>query len=885
MAPKTAELSDSADESLNILTAALDQDMAGRDSLEAAASNLEERFRAGEPVADLVRLRSQHVDRLLVQLWHQHLAHQTSACALIAVGGYGRGELHPHSDVDIMVLLPGGKSETPQTSIESFLAALWDIGLEIGHSVRTVDDCRLQAEADITIATTLMEARLLDGNETLFDSMESVVAADQIWPSERFFTAKHKEQQLRHHRYDDTAYKLEPNVKGSPGGLRDIQIIGWVAKRHFGGRTLDELVAHGFLTLGQLRKLTSCQDFLWRVRYGLHLLTGRGEDRLLFDHQSNLAALLGYEDASYTLAVEQLMQRYYRTVMELSRLNEMLLQQFEEAILMNPDASPQPINERFQVKNGFLQTTGDDVFAKQPSALLELFLLLQQHDDIRGVSAYTIRLIRRNLHLIDEEFRQNPENHRIFLSILRAPAGVTHELRRMNLYGVLGLYIPSFGRIVGRMQYDLFHAYTVDEHTLFVVNNLRRFALQRFDQEHPHCSRLMQSFEKPEIVYLAGLFHDIAKGRGGDHSELGAVDAEAFCLEHGLSAYEARTVAWLVRHHLVLSMTAQKKDLSDPDVINEFAALVGDQTHLDYLYTLTVADVNGTNPELWNSWKATLFRDLYELTSRALRRGLENPIDRELLIDETQEATRKALSETDLGTTDIDRAWALFPEDYFLRYRPGEIAWHTTVLAEANLDSDCGLLDVRRQPNGDGIEAMLYTQRERRSFALVTAWLAELGMTIVDVRIVPLRNGFSLDTYVFMELDHRTEIDDARLQRIRRVLSGVLAADDDAAARVTRPAPRQVRMFTTRTIVSFNADEGNDRTIMELVASDRPGLLSTVGRVFVDQGLDIETAKVLTIGERAEDVFYIVDASKRALDADSCALLKDKLIENIDNNT
>lgn len=883
MAPKIADLSDSADESLAILTAALDQAVAGRHALEAAASNLEERFRAGEPVADLVRLRSQHVDRLLVKLWDQHLAEQTSACALIAVGGYGRGELHPHSDVDIMVLLPGVKSETWQAPVESFLAALWDIGLEIGHSVRTVDDCRRQAEADITIATTLMEARLLDGDKALFDRMESAVAADQIWPSDRFFAAKQKEQQLRHHRYDDTAYKLEPNVKGSPGGLRDIQIIGWVAKRHFGGRTLDELVAHQFLTPGQLRKLTRCQDFLWRVRYGLHLLTGRGEDRLLFDHQSNLAALLGYEDASYTLAVEQLMQRYYRTVMELSRLNEMLLQQFEEAILMNPDASPQPINKRFQVKNGFLQTTGDDVFAKQPSALLELFLLLQQHDDIRGVSAYTIRLIRRNLHLIDEEFRQNPGNHRIFLAILRAPAGVTHELRRMNLYGVLGLYIPSFGRIVGRMQYDLFHAYTVDQHTLFVVSNLRRFALQRFNHEHPHCSRLMQSFEKPEIVYLAGLFHDIAKGRGGDHSELGAVDAEAFCLEHGLSAYEARAVAWLVRHHLVLSMTAQKKDLSDPDVINEFAALVGDQTHLDYLYTLTVADVNGTNPELWNSWKATLFRDLYELTSRALRRGLENPIDRELLIDETQEATRKALSETDLGTAGIDRAWALFPEDYFLRYRPGEIAWHTTVLAEANLDSDCGLLDVRRQPDGDGIEAMLYTQRERRSFALVTAWLAELGMTIVDVRIVPLQNGFSLDTYVFMELDHRTEIDDARLQRIRRVLSGVLAADDDAAARVTRPAPRQVRMFTTRTIVTFNADEGNDRTIMELVASDRPGLLSTVGRVFVDQGLNIETAKVLTIGERAEDVFYIVDASKRALDADACAQLKDKLIDNIDN--
>ena len=426
--------------------------------------------------------------------------------------------------------------------ISAFVASLWDVGLEIGHSVRTVKQCLQEAKADLTVATTLMEARLLDGPQSLFNKMSLAVAPERIWPSDMFFEEKRKEQIARHFRYDDTAYKLEPNVKGSPGGLRDIQMIGWVAKRHFGCNTLDELVEHRFLTRRQVERLLDGQSFLWLVRYALHVITGRRKYRILFDHQITIAEMLGYEDASYTLAVEQLMQRYYRTVMDLSRLNEMLLQLFEEAILMDPAAEPEALNERFQVKNGFLQTVHDQVFANDPSALLELFLLLQQQPELRGVSAYTVGLIKRNLHLIDEEFRQKPRNHRLFLSILRAPEGVTHELRRMNLYGVLGLYLPSFGRIVGRMQYDLFHAYTVDEHTLFVVNNLRRFALSRFDHEYPLCSRIMQAREKPEIVYLSGLFHDIAKGRGGDHSELGAVDAEAFCLEHGIGQYDARTV-------------------------------------------------------------------------------------------------------------------------------------------------------------------------------------------------------------------------------------------------------------------------------------------------------------------------------------------------------
>ena len=514
-----------------------------------------------------------------------------------------------------------------------------------------------------------------------------------------------------------------------------------------------------------------------------------------------------------------------------------------------------------------------------------MFHLLQQHPHIRGVSAYTIGLVKRNLYLIDEEFRQNPRNHRLFMDILRASSGVTHELRRMNLYGVLGLYIPSFGKIVGRMQYDLFHAYTVDEHTLFVVSNLRRFALSRFDHEFPHCSPLMQSFKKPEIVYLAGLFHDIAKGRGGDHSELGAIDAEAFCLEHGLRQYDARTVSWLVRTHLVLSTTAQKKDIGNPDVINEFAALIGDKKHLDYLYVLTVADVRATNPNLWNSWKATLFRDLYELTARALRIGLENPIDREQLILEKQSAAEALLENTAISNKKIRKIWSLFNKNYFLHHRSEEIAWHTEVLANSDIKSEQGFLDIRKQPDGDGIEVVLYTPRKKHTFAHVTAMLDDLGMTIVDARIVPITNGYSLDTYICMEYDKRVHVDKSRMNKVRQKLTRVLTASDEHMTTVTRPAPRRMRMFTTTTTIKFSEDKTNQRTIMELVTGDRPGLLSDIGHVFVGMDININNAKILTIGERAEDVFYISNASGKTLSNESCSELRQQLLEYLYTKT
>ncbi len=836
-----------------------------RECLTRADELLAERFRTNVAVEKLVRQRALAVDEVILAAWQYFAAESAERAALVAVGGYGRGELHPHSDIDLMVLLGRTGDAATDEPVSQFLTFLWDIGLEVGHSVRTLEDCENNARDDLTIVTTLMEARLLTGSSELSEALTDRISPDNMWSSAEFYQAKLDEQVARYHRYHDTAYNLEPNVKGSPGGLRDIQMIGWVARRHLGTRHLAELVAHGFLTPGQLRLLLTGQALLWRLRFGLHLLVGRREDRLLFDHQAKLAQMLGYEDATYTLAVEQLMQRYYRTVMELSRLNEMLLQLFEEAILVDPEAPATPMGQHFQSRNGYLEALDEDVFLQDPSALLEIFVLLEENLDLKGVNARTIALIRQHLWLIDEEFRQNPRNHRLFLDILRAPQGVTRTLRRMNTYGVLGLYIPAFGRVVGRMQYDLFHAYTVDAHTLFVVENLRRASLSRFDHEHPDSSRIMQSLANPEIAYLSGLFHDIAKGRGGDHSQLGAVDAEAFCLEHGMSRYDARLVAWLVQHHLLLSISAQKKDLNDPRVINEFAQTIGDETHLAYLYVLTVADVRGTNPKLWNSWKDTLFLELYERTKRVLRRGLAHPIDADELVAETQAKAEKLLLSEGLKPENWQDTWSNFTEEYFLRHRPEEISWHTRVLAAAGEEHSI-VVDVNDEL-APGITALMVSApRELRSFVQTTAVLDEVGLTIVDARIVPMHHDQTLNTYFILETDGSPITESRRLEEIHVRILRSLTRPDSQAISVTRRAPRQVRMFSTPVEVRVSHDATNQRTVLELVAGDRPGLLAQIGKLFVEQNVRLRNAKIATLGERAEDVFFVTTEDNRPLD-------------------
>jgi len=844
---------------------------------------LARRFRADEPVETLVRDRAALVDALVTRAWRLHAARAADPLALFAVGGYGRGELLPCSDVDVMILLPQGEDPGWTAPLERFLTFLWDIGLETGHSVRTIEDCRREALADLGVATTLFESRLLAGSPELFDAMRRALAPDRMWSSRDFFDAKLREQAERHHRFHDTAYNLEPNVKQGPGGLRDLQTIAWVAKRHFGAETLEGLAAHGFIEARELAQLESAQSWLWRVRFALHLVSGRREDRLLFDHQIRLARLFGYEDATYTLAVEQFMQRYYRTAMLVSWLNELLLQQFREEILADRGAPALPLSGDFQERDECLEAVTDDVFARHPSALLELFVALQPTPRLRGVRARTIRLVAEHLWLIDEEFRQNPRNHRLLLEILRAPAGVTHELRRMNLYGVLGRYIPAFGRIVGRMQYDLFHAYTVDAHTLFVVSNLRRFALERYDQEFPKLAQIFRSLPKPELAYLAAIFHDIAKGRGGDHSELGAVDAEAFCLEQGLSPYDARLVAWLVRHHLKLSVTAQKQDISDPQVVNAFAREVGDQPRLDYLYVLTVADVRGTNPKLWNSWKATLFDELYERVKQALRRGLESPLDREQLIAETQSLARERLAAAGVDADAIERVWSTLTDAYFLRHGAAEIAWHTAGLAAREPGDTSPLIAVAEHPGRGGATVVLvYTHGRHHSFARATAALDQLGVSIQDARITPTADGGSLDNYLVLEDTGLPITDRERMAGIERRLQAALSEKSASAPPVTRRIPRQVRMFTTPTQVSFSADAENGRTLVEVVAGDQPGLLSQIGQVFWDQRVELHGAKIMTVGERAEDVFTVADETGRPLEATRCQALADALTLALD---
>ena len=849
-----------------------------RQLLAQSQQELQQRFRDEEPVEALVRARAAFIDRLLAQLWRERLSDDLAGRAtLAAVGGYGRGELHPCSDVDLMVLTPASLTDADREPIEKLVAFLWDIGLEVGHSVRTVAECAEESIAEVGVMTTLLEARWLAGSASLLPAMRGALAPERVWPVRDYFAAKVREQRDRHHKANDTAYNLEPNVKTGPGGLRDIQTIAWVAKRHFGSESLDELASHGFLTASELRRLKQAQAFLWKVRFGLHTLTGRHEDRLLFDHQIKLAQSFGYEDGSYTLAVEQLMQRYYRTAMDVQLLNELLLQLFREAILTD-DTPPKPLTPQFQVRDGSLEAVNEDLFARQPSALLELFVLLQQNPQLRGVRAGTIRAVGRNLWLIDEEFRQNPRNHRLFLEILRAPRGVTHELRRMNNYGVLGRYIPAFGRIVGRMQYDLFHAYTVDAHTLFVVSNARRLAIAEFNQELPLVSPIMQTLPKQELVYLGALFHDIAKGRGGDHSDLGAVDAEAFCLEQGLSRYDARLVAWLVKSHLLLSTTAQKQDVGDPQIINDFARKVGDEAHLDYLYVLTCADVRGTNPKLWNSWKASLFHDLYEKTRRALRRGLESPVDKEELVRENQAGARALLQSAGLAPATVGAVWSTLPETYFLRYTPEEIARHTRVLANSDSAGEAARVNVETQQGSGTTAVLIYAPHRRHSFARATAVLDQLGLNIVDARITAVGNGYSLDTYHVLEEDGAMIADAERLGELERSLWSSLERPSEAPLSVSRRAPRQLRVFRTPTQIAISVDERNARSVLELVAGDRPGLLSDVGKVLWEECVDLHAAKIGTMGERAEDVFYITDRERRPLDEAAAERLRLRLI-------
>lgn len=852
-----------------------------RSALQQGHAELSARFEQGVPAAVLVPARARLVDQLLVIAWKRFFSN--GALSLIAVGGYGRGELHPCSDIDIMILGDEATIREQGETIGSFLTLLWDIGLEVGHSVRTIRDCRRESATDVTVMTTLMEARPITGEPALFEAMRQAIDPSRIWPEQAFFEAKKNEQKSRYRKYHETAYNLEPNVKEGPGGLRDLQTIAWVSKRHFGATTLQQLIEHDFLTEAEYHTLIECQNFLWQVRFALHELTGRREDRLLFDYQRQLATQFGYHDQNGNLAVEQFMQRYYRTIMATSRLNEMLLQLFEEAILLVDDpGEPVTINRRFQARRGFLEVRHDRIFERHPFALLELFLLLQQRPELKGVRAATVRLIRDHCHLINARFRTDSRARSLFMEILRQPRGITRALRRMNRYGVLSAYLPEFAHIVGRMQYDLYHVYTVDQHTLFVVRNLRRFYVPEFSDEFPHCSELIRQLPKPELLYIAGLFHDIAKGRNGDHSELGARDAELFCRRHDLSEYDTRLVAWLVRHHLLMSLTAQKKDIQDPDVILDFARQVHDKLHLDYLYLLTIADIRGTNPKLWNSWRAALLRELYEATRRALRRGLDNPIDKDERIQEIQAVACVQLQRKGIDPQRILKVWHGFSEDYFLRYSASEIVWHTRAILK-KADDDRALVLARRDPARGGTELFIYMRDSGGIFATTTATLDRLGLTVLDARIITSRSGYTLDSFTVMENTGEAITERARCKEIVAALRKQLNQRDAPIRASSRQPARALRHFPTPTEINFIQDNANHRTLLELTTGDRPGLLCRIGRAFTECAIQLHNAKIATIGARAEDLFHITDAAGHPLeDPEQQQALRDVLLRHLE---
>ena len=828
--------------------AAPDRTVDLRRRLAAERTALRTRYEADGDAAQFLRRHRQIVDAALRELWRD--AALPRSLALVAVGGYGRGELYPHSDVDVLVLLPRAPDPAAAARVEQFVGRLWDVGLELGHSVRTVNECRDEAAKDVTVQTSLLEARWIAGSRTAFGSLYDRL--HQGFDSPAFFKAKRLEQEQRHAKFQDSPYSLEPNLKEAPGGLRDLQVVLWVSRASGLGRDFRALATRGLVTREEALHLRRHADWLARVRIRLHLLAGRREDRILFDYQDSLAQAFGFAATPTKRASEVFMQRYFRTAKAVTQLNTTVLQNLGAAIFPAFDAPPEPINERFQAVRELLDARDPDLFERSPRAILESFLLLQQHAGLKGMTAPTLRALWRARRRIDRGFRADPANRASFLAILQQPRGVVHELRRMNQYGILGRYLPPFGRIVGQMQHDLFHVYTVDQHILMVVRNLRRFTMVQWAHEYPLCSRLAANFERYWLLYVAAIFHDIAKGRGGDHSRLGRIDVRRFARAHGLLPEDVALLEFLVERHLTMSAVAQKQDLADPDVIREFAGAVGTERRLVALYLLTVADIRGTSPKVWNAWKGKLLEDLFRLTRRILR-GASVGYDQD--VQAKQSEALRLLRLYALSDAAGEALWRELDVAYFLRHEPQEIAWQTRTL-HYRVSTDRPVVKARLSPIGEGLQVMIYARDEPDLFARICGYFESINYSIVDAKVHTTRHGYALDTFLVLGTGTSHHYRD---------MIGLI--EHDLAERLERRAPlgapvrgrvsRQLRHFPITPEVHIRPDEKGQYNLVSITAGDRPGLLYGIARVFSRYQVDLHTAKIVTLGERAEDVFVV----------------------------
>ena len=787
------------------------------------------------------------VDTGLSELWHA-LSLPASA-SLIAVGGYGRGELFPYSDVDVLVLLAETPNQELRQKLENLVQHFWDIGLEIGHSIRTIDECLQESAADITVQTSLLEARLICGSRKLFRALREQYTA--VMNPEIFFQAKLLELRQRHVKYEDTPYSLEPNCKESPGGLRDLQVILWIAKAAGLGDSWQELAARGLITGPEARQLKRNERAFKDIRIRLHIYTRRREDRLIFDVQSPIAETFGFVTTPTRRASEYLMQRYYWAAKAVTQLNTILLQNIE-AKLLQTVPSTHRINDHFNETNGFIEPSNPHLFETWPSAILEIFLLLAKHPELKGISAPAMRALWHARFQINSKFRRDPVNRELFINILKAPQGITHALRGMNQMSVLGRYLPNFRHIIGQMQHDLFHVYTVDQHILMVVRNIRRFTMPEHAHEYPFCSQLIANFPEPWILYVAALFHDIAKGRGGDHSLLGREDAKHFCRQHGISAELTELVVFLVENHLNMSQFAQKRDLSDPEVIQAFAAIVKDERHLTALYLLTVADIRGTSPKVWNAWKAKLLEDLYHYTLRAL--GGELPSSHRELKNRKLEA-EKQLRLYGLADQAHEELWNQLNVVYFLRNESSDIVWQTRAFYDKT-DSQVPVVKCRTAPIGEGLQVAVFIKDQADLFARICSYFDAKNFSIMDAKIHTTTHGYALDTFLISASAFSKSYRDI-INLVEHELVEFLRHQDSLPAPVKGRLSRLSRTFPIVPTVDLRPDERGQYHLLSISANDRNGLLYAIAKVLAKYKINLHTAKIMTLGERVEDVFLI----------------------------
>ena len=827
-------------------------------------------------ISDLLSARALFVDAILKKLWCQHHLDEFQI-SLVAVGGYGRGELHPQSDVDILLLTQEEIDLELEEKISSFITQLWDIKLDIGHSVRSIKECLRQAVKDVTVATNLMEMRQVSGNETLTQQLMPLLNEDVFWTSEKFFIAKCKEQENRHQQYRGAAYTLEPNLKANPGGLRDIQTIAWVAKRHFSADSFEELVEHNYLYPNEFFELLESQDYLWRMRFALHFVAGRNENRLLFDHQADVARMMGFGDEGKA-PVERMMKRFFRIIARVTELNTMLLQHFEQAIIKKPEqSSVSIINQDFELVDTLINTRNDRIFMR-PVKMIEMFLIIAQEPSIKGIHSHTIRLMRNARRRLISGLVDYAECRRMFMAIIRHPRGLGLALTLMHKHSIIASYLPLWRNIVGQMQFDLFHAYSVDEHSYRVVKNLHQFSQKEHNHKFPLCSKITQKIRKPEVLYLAGFFHDIGKGRGGNHAKLGAIDALNFCLSHQMSKHDSNMVAWLVEHHLLMSVTAQRRDISDENVIRTFGEIVRDEAHLNYLYCLTVADMRGTNESLWNNWKANLLEELYFNTLSAFRHGLEKPVEIRSKIRENQQQALALLSEYDIDQQAIKALWHEFKIDYFLRYSPEQIARQCHNILKH--DREKPLVLISPVPYRGGTEVFIFTKEKSNTFANTVSFLDTKKLSIHDAKIITTKTGYTVNTFVVLDSRNKPLRERFYTKEISQALVDKL--NQEGVCDLPEPKlTRHIKQFKVPLRVNFIKIHVKNRTMIEIIALDRPGLLSNIGQVFQKEQINIHSAKITTFGEKADDVFTISTKENDALTPDQQEDLAIRLTQEI----